>query len=655
MGESAAPVSVDALLAAVVDEIGGTQRPGQIEMAHAVDRAIETGEHLLVQAGTGTGKSLAYLVPALVRASDSTEPVVVATATLALQSQLVDRDLPAVVDAATDLLARRPRWATLKGRANYACLYRVRNGAPDDQGELVSVDALSAGALGAEVVRAREWAEQQAADGGTGDRDRLDPGVSERAWAQVSVNSRECIGASRCPYGAECFAELARGRALDADVVVTNHALLAIDALEGVPVLPEHRVVVIDEGHELAARVTSVATADLWPGVIDRAATRVGKQVDNDAAEELRTAGESLRRALGEATPGRLDTLPEPLLAAIGEVRTAARAVQSAFSENSHEDRDAAGDTVRRAAKAMVDEIFETAERISADAEHDVVWVEERERGARVLRVAPLSVAGLLRDRLFARSTVVATSATLELGGSFDAAASSFGLLGESAPAWRSLDVGSPFDYRSQAILYVARELPPPGRDGLRPEAVDALVDLVSAAGGRTLGLFSSRRAAVEAAEAVRVRLPDMTILCQGDDVVATLLRKFAQEPASCLFGTLSLWQGVDVPGESCQLVVIDRLPFPRPDDPLASARQRAVERSGGNGFMAVAATQAALLLAQGAGRLIRRASDRGVVAVLDPRLVTARYSGFLRSSLPPMWFTTDRSVVTAALRRLAS
>lgn len=648
-------MSVDALLTAAVGALGGTERPGQIEMAHAVDRAIEAGEHLLVQAGTGTGKSLAYLVPALVRAPGSTEPVVVATATLALQAQLVDRDLPALVDAATPLLGRRPRWATLKGRANYACLFRVRNGAPDDQGELVSVEAVSPGTLGSDVVRAREWAEQQAADGGTGDRDRLEPGVSDRAWAQVSVSARECLGASRCPFGAECFAELARGRAMDADVVVTNHALLAIDALEGVPVLPEHDVVVIDEGHELAARVTSVATADLWPGVIDRAATRVRKQVDDGDAEELRSAGEGLRRALGESALGRHDTLPEALLAAVVEVRDAARAVQSAYSTTSRDERAADEESVRRAAKAMLDEIFTTAERVASAAEQDVVWVEERERGARVLRVAPLSVAGLLRDRLFARSTVVATSATLELGGSFDPAAGSFGLLGEGAPAWRSLDVGSPFDYRTQAILYVARELPPPGRDGLRPEAVDALVELVTAAGGRTLGLFSSRRAAVEAAEAVRARLPDTTILCQGDDVVATLLRRFAREQASCLFGTLSLWQGVDVPGESCQLVVIDRLPFPRPDDPLASARQRAIERSGGNGFMAVAATQAALLLAQGAGRLIRRASDRGVVAVLDPRLVTARYGGFLRASLPPMWFTTDRSVVTAALRRLAA
>jgi len=213
--------------------------------------------------------------------------------------------------------------------------------------------------------------------------------------------------------------------------------------------------------------------------------------------------------------------------------------------------------------------------------------------------------------------------------------------------------VGSPFDYGKQAILYVARDLPPPGREGLRPEALDVLAELMSAAGGRTLGLFSSRRAAEEAADELRARMPDLALLCQGDDVVATLVRRFAQEENTSLFGTLSLWQGVDVPGGACQLVVIDRLPFPRPDDPLHSARQEAVERAGGNGFMTVAATHAALLLAQGAGRLIRRTTDRGVVAVLDPRLVSARYGAFLRASLPPMWFTTDRSAVVGALQRL--
>ncbi len=649
------PGRVRKLLAAAVDALGGSERAGQVQMAEAVATALNRGEHLLVQAGTGTGKSLAYLVPALLHAHAADKPAVVATATLALQAQLVDRDLPLLARAVEPVLGRSPSWATLKGRANYACLHRVREGAPDDQGELVPVAAVSSTAIGAEVVRARAWAEEQASIAATAERDRLEPGVSDRAWAQVSVSARECLGAAKCPYGAECFAERARARADDVDVIVTNHALLAIDALEGAPVLPDHDVVVVDEGHELAARVTNMATAELSPGLVERAAKRARSFVDAEASDGLAERGETLRRALADADQGRLDELPGTLAMAVVSVRDAARTVQSAFAGGSAADREPDVEAGRRAAITMVDEIFQTAARIAAHGEGDVVWAEDRDRGPRILRVAPLSVAALLRDGLFESSTVVATSATMQLGGSFDAVARSVGLVGDGAPPHRSLDVGSPFDYAKQAILYVAPDLPPPGRDGLRPEALDVLAELMVAADGRTLGLFSSRRAAEEAADELRARAPTLPLLCQGDDVVATLVRRFAAEPQTSLFGTLSLWQGIDVPGGSCQLVVIDRVPFPRPDDPLQSARQRAVERSGGNGFMTVAATHAALLLAQGAGRLIRDASDRGVVAVLDPRLVRARYGAFLRASLPPMWFTTQRSVAVGALQRLAA
>jgi ATP-dependent DNA helicase DinG len=623
-------------------------------MADAVAKAILDNQHLLVQAGTGTGKSLAYLVPALLHADDSDEPVIVATATLALQAQLVDRDIPALAKAAESELKRPVEWATLKGRANYACLHRIRDGVPDEQGELVPPeDVVPQGSIGADVMRAREWAEEQAKSGGTGDRDRLEPGVGDRAWAQVSVSSRECLSAAKCPYGSECFAERARARSTDADIVVTNHALLAIDALEDVSVLPEHDVVIIDEGHELAARVTSVAAAELWPGVVDRAGLRAKKHVDDGDADEMRTAGEQVRKAFGDLETGRLDSLPDELLEALVLLRDSARAVQSGFSASAKEEREPDVEAARRTAKAMVDDVFTTASRMVENGEQDVVWLEERDVGGKVLRVAPLSVAALLREHLFNQNAVISTSATLQIGGTFDATASSLGLDGMDKSAWTGLDVGSPFNYGRQGILYVAGDLPAPGRDGLRPEAVDALVGLISAADGRTLGLFSSRRAAEEAAERVRERLPGMPVLCQGDDVIATLLRGFAEDERSCLFGTLSLWQGVDVPGASCQLVVIDRLPFPRPDDPLMSARQRAVERAGGNGFMSVAAAHAGLLMAQGAGRLIRRASDRGVVAVLDPRLVTARYGSYLRASLPPMWFTRDKAVAEGALRRI--
>lgn len=265
--------------------------------------------------------------------------------------------------------------------------------------------------------------------------------------------------------------------------------------------------------------------------------------------------------------------------------------------------------------------------------------------------MAPLSVGGMLRDKLFGDRTVVLTSATLALGGSFDSLSRQWGL---RSGEWTGLDVGSPFDHPRRGILYVATHLPQPGRDGLPEAYVDEIAELIEAAGGRTLGLFSSMRAAKAATEALRERL-DVPLLCQGDDSTSQLVKQFAGDPATCLFGTLSLWQGVDVPGPSLTLVIIDRIPFPRPDDPLASARQRHVAATGGNGFMAVAATHAALLLAQGAGRLLRSMDDRGVVAVLDPRLATARYSGFLLNSLPPFWRTTDPAKVRDALRRLTA
>jgi ATP-dependent DNA helicase DinG len=337
-------------------------------------------------------------------------------------------------------------------------------------------------------------------------------------------------------------------------------------------------------------------------------------------------------------------------------VRDAARALVSAFPKDTGDD---AGATQ---AKGWAQEIFKTAERMAANADADVLWVaqrnstqRDRQRGGNFLCVAPLSVWGPMRDKLLAEKTVVFTSATLKLGGDFDAVAQSVGLdTSERGEAWQGIDVGSPFDYPQQAILYVARDLPPPGRDTSQAQ-LDEIVELVDAAEGRTLGLFSSRRAAEAAAEEVRRRLPHLTTLAQGDAQLPELARQFVGDPHTCLFGTLSLWQGLDVPGDTCQLVIIDRIPFPRPDDPLMSARQVAADQAGRNGFMTVAATHAALLLAQGAGRLIRTRTDRGVVAVLDPRLVTARYGSFLRASLPPMWTTSDGQVVRKALARLAA
>ncbi|MFF9897539.1 ATP-dependent DNA helicase [Streptomyces longispororuber] len=640
--------SLPELLHAAVAAVGGTERPGQVTMAETVAEAIDDGSHLLVQAGTGTGKSLGYLVPALAQG----ERVVVATATLALQRQLVERDLPRTVDALHPLLRRRPEFAMLKGRSNYLCLHRLHEGMPQEEEEGL-FDQFEAAApsskLGRDLLRLRDWADETE----SGDRDNLTPGVSDRAWAQVSVSSRECLGATRCAYGQECFAEMARERAKLAEVVVTNHALLAIDAIEGAPVLPQHEVLIVDEAHELVSRVTGVATGELTPGQVNRAVRRAAKLVDEKVADQLQTAAEGFERLMELALPGRLEEVPEDLGYALMALRDAARTVISALGstrDKSVQDEDA----VRKQALASVESVHDVAERITNGSEYDVVWYERHDRFGASLRVAPMSVSGLLREKLFTDRSVILTSATLKLGGDFNGVGASLGLppegtQGDDLPVWKGVDVGSPFDYRRQGILYVAQHLARPARDGARGDMLDELTELIEAAGGRTLGLFSSMRGAQAAAEELRGRL-DMPILLQGEETLGELIKNFAADEETCLFGTLSLWQGVDVPGPSCQLVVMDKIPFPRPDDPLMSARQKAVDEAGGNGFMAVAATHAALLMAQGAGRLVRASGDRGVVAVLDPRLATARYGSYLRASLPDFWYTTDRNQVRRSL-----
>ncbi|MGY1438424.1 ATP-dependent DNA helicase [Streptomyces reniochalinae] len=646
--------AVTELLQAAVDAVKGTERPGQAAMAEAVAEAVDAGRHLLVQAGTGTGKSLGYLVPALAHG----ERVVVATATLALQRQLVERDLPRTVEALHPQLRRRPEFAMLKGRSNYLCLHRMHEGVPQEEEDGLFdpfESATPTSKLGKDLLRLRDWSDETE----TGDRDDLKPGVSDRAWAQVSVSSRECLGASKCAYGAECFAEAARERAKLAEVIVTNHALLAIDAIEGAPVLPGHEVLIVDEAHELVSRVTGVATGELTPGAVNRAMRRVAKLVDEKAADQLQTAAETFERLMELALPGRLEKVPEDLQYALMALRDAGRTCLSALGntrDKSVQDEDA----VRKQAKASVENVHDVAERILDGSEFDVIWYERHERFGASLRVAPLSVSGLLREKLFADRSVILTSATLKLGGDFDGVGASLGLAPEGlgdeegdaaaeTPPWKGLDVGSPFDYRRQGILYVAKHLANPGREPQRTDMLDELTELVEAAGGRTLGLFSSMRAARSAAEELRGRL-GLPILLQGEETLGELIRRFAEDAETCLFGTLSLWQGVDVPGPNCQLVVMDRVPFPRPDDPLMSARQKAVEEAGGNGFMAVAATHAALLMAQGSGRLVRATGDRGVVAVLDPRLERARYGGFLRASMPDFWYTTDRNQVRRSL-----
>lgn len=659
---------VERLLTTAVDKMGGQRRDGQHEMAHAVAHALSSGRHLLVQAGTGTGKSLAYLIPAITHAIDAEKPVVVATATLALQSQVVGRDVPRLLKALEDELPRPVDVTLLKGRNNYACKYKLAGGYPedDDAGSLFDASLADASAvddgptspLGQEIMRIRKWAEESE----TGDRDELVPSVSDKAWRQVSVSSLECLGTQHCPMAEECFTERARGLAAESDVVVTNHAMLAFSAFEQLPVLPDFDVVIVDEAHELQDRVTNTYTRPLTHTAITHAAQGAKKHL-KVASKALSDAAKAFEKSVTNIPTGLQPRgLTEAQRAAVTQVFESVKVV---MSDSKREAGDAAPDGGWQSARSAVAQIVELCERLlNAGQGEEVVWASrpgsfEPGRGYVVpddsepasLMVAPLSVAMQMRDGLFEDRTVVLTSATLAVGEAFEPVAGGLGLMGPEAPEWDSVDVGSPFEYEKQGVLYVAQHLPPPGR-GVSEEAIDELVDLIKASGGAALALFSSRRAAEDAAAACRERL-DVPILVQGEASMTELVREFSADEQTCLFGTMTLWQGVDVPGRHCRLVVIDRIPFPRPDDPLMTARTRDVNEHGGNGFMSVSAHHAAIRLAQGVGRLIRSTEDRGVAAILDSRMATRRYGAYLRNALPPLWTTTDLNTVLGALGRL--
>ncbi|MCU1691467.1 MAG: putative ATP-dependent helicase [Frankiales bacterium] len=662
---------VGRLLRAGLQAVPGAEpRPGQHAMAAAVDTALRTGEHLLVQAATGTGKSVGYLVPALA----SGKRVVIATATKALQAQLVDKDLPRLVAALASALGRTPTYALAKGRGNYVCLQQVHGGPGAVEDAQEGLFETSHSALAGTVLRLREWA----ASTDTGDRDDVPFPVGDLAWRQVSVSARDCLG-GRCPDRADCFSERARETAKEADVVVANHALLALDAFTSASVLPEHAAVVLDEAHEFVSSATDALTHELSDAELRRALK---------AAEGLLSAGVLARVEDAQGgVEGLLATTPVGLLegglpAYALEVLAG---VEGAFGAAAQEaGRAAEGeDELEKArrdrAKLSLAGVAETAAELRLPSVPSAVYAVPAGSSA-ALRVSPLSVGGALNVRLFGERTVVATSATLTVGGSFRHASRQMGLpwLGgravgtgeehdprdvaaqdevldgddDRAPVrWRHLDVGSPFDHARQAQLWVADRLPDPGRmpQSWAREVDETLVELVQAAGGRTLGLFSSTAAAARAAASVRAAT-DLPVLLQGEDSAGALTHQFASDARTCLFGTRSFWQGVDVPGPACQLVVIDRIPFAHVDDPLVRAR---LADAGAHGFSDVTLPPAAVLLAQGAGRLLRGPHDRGVVAVLDPRLSTARYAGLLLATLPPFYRARDKERVLASLRAI--
>jgi len=596
---------------------GFEPRSEQAALAAAVERALATGEHLVAEAGTGTGKSLAYLIPAL----ESGQRVVVATATKALQEQLLSNDVPAAAAA----LGRELRVAVLKGRQNYLCRKQLQSFGPMLLREARDEEAFE---------RLQPWI----AATETGDRAELPFEPSEALWAELAVGSDRCAG-RRCPFVSACYAEAARERAGEAELVVANHALYFADLAAGGGVLPEHDAVVFDEAHRLE----------------ETAATWLGGRVSRAGLRRLAADVERACRDAGEPAPGRdLDRVSragERLLRTVAPP-SGRRRLREAPAEETQLLIDALGglatelhgrgeelDGLSRRTLALAAQVKTILEPGELDR---VVWAEPD-----AIAWAPVDVSAELRERLWDEGpTAILVSATLATGEDASFVRRRLGL-----SRAREVVVGSPFDFREQALLYVPRTMPDPRSEGFGDRAADEGLSLLSLSQGRALVLTSSYRALDLLSSRIRGRVP-YEVLVQGEAPRERLLERFRTEIDSVLLATATFWQGVDVPGESLSLLVIDKLPFSAPGDPLHEARCEAVEANGGDWFRDFALPTAMLQLRQGFGRLIRSHSDRGVVAILDPRLRTRPYGRAFLAALPRCPLVEDSAAVAAFFRQ---
>jgi ATP-dependent DNA helicase DinG len=596
---------------------GFEPRAGQAALAQEVADALERGEHLLAEAGTGIGKSLAYLIPAL----ESGQRVVVATATKALQEQLLTKDVPAAAAA----LGREVDVAVLKGRQNYLCRKSLHG---------LALPLFRTAEDAAEYERLQDWI----ATTETGDRAELSFEPRPTLWAEVAVGADRCAG-RRCPMLATCFSEQARERAQEAELVIANHALyfadLAVRAKtgDGGGVLPEHDAVVLDEAH----RLEESAAAWFGGGVslgglrrllrdVERGCRKGATPVPARALDTIDRRGEELLAGLDPGRGRRRLTAADVEAASGPAGALAAALVQLAEAlRGRSEDLD----QLARRALGTVDDLGAC---LAVEDEDSVSWAEQD-----ALAWAPVDVSDTLRDLLWEREVVsVLVSATLEprfLRGRLG--------LDEA----REVSLPSPYDYREQALLYVPRAFPEPRSPGYDARLAEEVLALCRLSGGRALVLTTSYRALDGLAERVAPRLP-FPVLVQGEAPRERLLERFRDEVDSVLIATQTFWQGVDVQGESLSLLVIDKLPFAAPSDPLVEARCERIARGGGDWFGEYAVPSAVLQLRQGFGRLIRGHADQGVVAILDPRLRTRGYGRRFLEALPPAPLVADLASV---------
>ena len=616
-------------LAAVTGALpAAEERPGQLQMAEAVAGAIHNKRHLVVAAGTGTGKTMGYLVPSVL----ARKHVMVATATKALQDQLANKDLPFLAQH----LGVPFDWAILKGRSNYICLQRLRELQPTTGAQLELDDI--APVVKVEIKRLGEWAKTTT----TGDQAELDWLPTDKAWQSVSVGSEECPGAARCPMGDPCFAEAARRKAAVADVVVVNTYLYGLHVASGGVLLPEHDVLIVDEAHSLEDIMSDTVGIAIASGRFAALSVTLRRIIDDPGMiASVIESGVALRESIAPFTGQRLpfplpNIIADALLTGrqcIDNAQSSLRAIDTTVEEAKQR---------RLRAQTQSTRLIDDIDRAIGKNDGYVAFVSGSREMPR-LEIAPLDVGPTLKNGIWDAQTAVLTSATIP--------ASLTDRVGLPADAVDVIDVGSPFDYANNAILYCALHMPDPRSPQFAAAVADELVALIAAAGGRTLALFTSWKAMDAAAAAVRDRVAN-TIITQRDMPKNALVKAFSNDESSCLFATAGFFQGVDIPGRTLSLVTIDRLPFPRPDDPLLSARR---ELLGAKAFSQIDIPRASTLLAQATGRLIRTATDRGVVAVFDPRLGKANYRWDIVKALPPMKRTRARAEVEAFLREITA
>jgi len=612
-------------------------RPGQVEMARAVMRAFEDNRHLIVEAGTGTGKTLAYLVPAVAAALGNRGRVIVSTGTKNLQEQLMEKDIPFLQS-----VLPRPFSATyMKGRNNYLCLNRLARAqaAPVLDG-LEEVDYFE---------EVSHWAHQTE----TGDRAELATlPESLSFWRHIDARSESCLG-QKCPDYDACFITRMRDRAQQADIVVVNHHLFFADlALRNGnygSVLPDYTAVILDEAHLIEDVASEYFGSQVSNYQLDDIVRDLGRlsieeaEIDREVTKSvarLSTFSENFWTGFKEIREeGRYPILPGTFAKRTnsGQFESTRLGELYLFLEGSITRVETTLDTIRDKSPDVESLIrrlrqlrFDLQFIVTGSDKKFVYWLERRNRGV-FLRASPIDVAGLLQDKLFDEvPTVVLTSATLSSGGNFAFIRDRLGL--DTAD---DLIAESTFDYESQAILYLPSKMPEPRSSEWSVAAATEVINILNATQGRAFVLSTSLAGMQSLFEMVWAEV-DYPCLVQGSASKSKILKDFRETPNAVLFATSSFWQGVDVRGEQLSCVIIDKLPFAVPTDPIVAARQRYIEDSGGSSFHEYSVPQAIIALKQGLGRLIRSTSDRGVLAVLDPRLRTKAYGQTFLRSLPP-------------------